>query len=105
MNPTSRAQRFDDCGIGEDERRAEARRFGADARQLTRHYRAERSRLCRKPGQAAEYGVEQGAKNRTLVNAGENRGGRLLANSMTDFVRCTFQERAHAFLGRFHMKL
>jgi hypothetical protein len=85
----------------------EARRFGIDAtrQQLTWRCRAERSRLCGKPGQAAEYGVEQGAKARTLVAAGEDRGGLLLENSMTDFVRCTFQERTHTFLGRFHMKL
>jgi hypothetical protein len=68
-------------------------------------YRAEQSRLCGKPGQAAEYGVEQGAKARTLVYAGENRGGLLLEYSITDFVRCAFQERTHTFLGRFHMKL
>ena len=41
----------------------------------------------------------------TLVDAGENRGGLLLENSMADFVCCAFQERTYAVLGRFHVKL
>jgi hypothetical protein len=40
-----------------------------------------------------------------VVEAGENRAGLLLENSMTDFVSSTPQERTHTFLGRFHMKL
>jgi hypothetical protein len=43
-----------------------------------------------KSGQAAEHGVEQGAKARALIEAGENRAGLLLENSMTDFVGGTF---------------
>ena len=40
-----------------------------------------------------------------MVDAGENRVGLLLENSITDFVGSTFQERTHTFLGRLHMKL
>jgi hypothetical protein len=58
-----------------------------------------------KSGHAVEHGVEQGAKARALVQAGKNRRGLLLENSVTDIVGSTFQERTHAFLGRLHMKL
>src|SRR5262249_31871368 len=46
---------------------------------------------ARKSGQTAEHRVEQRAKGRALVDAGENCAGLLFENSMTDFGRCTFQ--------------
>jgi hypothetical protein len=58
-----------------------------------------------KSGQTREYGIEQGAKDRALVEAGEDSAGLLLESSVTDFVGSTFQERTYTFLGRLHMKL
>ena len=40
-----------------------------------------------------------------MIEAGEDRVRLLLENSMTDFAGSTFQQCAHTFLGRLHMKL
>ena len=56
-------------------------------------------------GQAAEHGIEQGAKARALIEVLENRAGLLLENAVTDFVGSASQESTHTVLGRLHMKL